>query len=333
MVIKTRTCESEMKKRVLITGSGQIGSYACERWLQEGFDVWCLIKYRSTDREVKNLKNIINDIKIIEGDITDCSFLNKQFFLIKPHLIINTSAQSHVGHSFSASIQTIETTGTSVLYMLEAIRNSCFNSKFLTLSTSELFGNSAEEFQNEKTPFAPASPYAAAKNLAHNLVKIYRESYNMWCAAPVLFNTESPRRGTEFVTKKIVKQACEIKNNKRQFIELGNIESRRDWQSVHDAVEGIWLQSNHNEPDEFVFGSGKTYSIKEFVQKTFDYLQIPNWENFIKINPLYLRPNDVNYLCADASKAKKVLGWNPKYNLDDIIKEMVDYEIKNQTKI
>lgn len=321
-----------MDKRVLITGiDGQIGSYMADFLLSKGYKIYGIVRYR-TSQKLKNITHLQNKIEIIEGNILDVNFLNSTFKKIRPHYIFNFASQSNVGASFYLTQETAEATGLSVLYVLDAIRNSGFNSKFWQASTSELFGNSSTTIQNEQTRFEPASVYAVSKLFGHHLVKIYRESYNMWACCGILFNTESPRRGETFLTKKVVKHAVEIFKGKRDYIELGNLNSKRDWQSVHDVVEGICLQMNHKEPDEFVFASGKTHSVRDFVHKTFNALGVSNYEHYIQINPAFLRPNDVNYLCGDASKAKRILGWESKKTLDDIVEEMVEYELKKHER-
>lgn len=321
--------ETILKQKALITGiNGNLGSHMADLLLEKGFEVYGTLRYSTTGRKTHNIDHILNEIELVEGDINDTTFLNNTFKTIKPHIIYNFSAQSHVRKSWDIPLHTAETTGISVLKMLEAIKNSGFNSKFIQASTSELFGNSEKEFQNENTPFSPASPYAIAKLFAHWTTINYRTSYNMWSCCSICFNSESPRRGENFVTKKIVKGATNIKNGTQNHLELGNLEGKRDWNHSKDTVYGIWLQSQHNEPDEFVFGSGETWSVKEFLVKVFSKLEL-NWEDYVKINPIFFRPTEVNVLKADATKARKILNWKPKYNLDKIVEDMINNEYKS----
>ena len=317
------------KKRVLITGiGGQLGSYCADKFLEENYKIYGITRYTTTENKLKNIQHIIKDIELLQGDILDTSFLNRSISTIKPHIIINCAAMSHVHKSFEIPIATANITGIGVLNILEAIRSSNFNSKFLQFSTSELFGNTTQVPQDENTPFSPRSPYGVAKLFGHHITKNYRESYNMFACCAIVYNSESPRRGEDFVTKKIVKGAVEIYKGTRKVLELGNLNSSRDWVSSKDTIEGIYKQIHHTYPDEFVFSTGKTHSINDFLNKVFKKLNI-EIEKYVKINHLLFRPAEVNVLCGNSEKAKKILDWSPKFSLDDIIEDMVNCELSS----
>lgn len=318
-----------MKKKAFITGiNGQLGSYLAELLLSNEYEVYGLVRYSTTRNKLENIKDILNNIKIIDGDVLDQNFLTKTMATIKPNEVYNCCAQSHVHKSFELAVYTADVTGLGALRVLEAIRTSGFNSKFLQCSTSELFGNTSICPQNENTPFNPRSPYGVSKLFAHHITKNYRESYNMFACSAIMFNSESKRRGENFVTRKIIKAAIEICDGKRKFLELGNLDARRDWSHASDTVRGMFLQMQHKEPDDFIFASGETYSIKDFLHKTFNLLGVKDYEKYIKIDPLLYRPAEVDLLCGDSSKAKNILGWKQQYTLDDIILEMIEHEKK-----
>lgn len=317
-----------IKKRALITGAaGQDGSYLCELLLEKGYDVHGLVKYSTAGSRMDNIKHLLNDIKIVEGDVTDVVQIARTLSVIKPHEVYNLASQSHVGLSFESPVYTANATGLSVLYILEGIRQSGFNSKFYQASTSEMFGN-APGPQNEETSFSPRSPYGCAKLYAHSIAKNYRESYNMFVCCGILFNHESPRRGENFVTRKIVKQAVEIQQGLRTHIELGNLDAKRDWGHAKDYVRGMHQMMQHNKPDDYVLATGTSYSVKDFLVQVFEYLLGVDYQEYVKINPLFLRPAEINNLVGDSTKAREVLGWKQEYTFKDLVKDMVDTERK-----
>ncbi len=316
-----------MKKRAFITGvAGQDGSYLAELLLSKNYDVYGLVRHSTTGHNLKNINNIVNDIEILEGDITDSSFIERNISTIKPHEIYNLAAQSHVGMSFKLPVMTSEVTGIAVLKMLEAIRQSGFNSKFYQASTSELFGNTSDNILNENSHFDPVSPYGCAKLFAHSIVKNYRDSYNMFACSGILFNHESPRRGPAFVTRKITKAAVRIKEGKQEKLGLGNLSSRRDWGHAKDYVEGMWLMLQNNSPKDYILATGETHSVREFVEEVFNSLGM-NYKDFVYVDPKFYRPVDVNCLIGDSTRAKRDLGWEPKFKFSDLVNDMVQHDL------
>ena len=338
------------KKKALITGvTGQDGSYLAELLLEKGYEVHGL-KRRSSSFNTERIEHIMqdeNDPKCTffthYGDLTDSVNLCRLIQLIQPEEIYNLAAQSHVKVSFEVPEYSAEANGIGTLRILEAIRTSNLNSttKFYQASTSELYGLVDSNVQNEDTPFYPRSPYAVAKLYAFWITKNYRESYNMFAINGVLFNHESPRRPENFVTSKVVKALIRIKYGKQEILELGNIDAYRDWGHAKDYVIGMWMMMQSKTPKDYVLATGNAVTIRDFIVKTANFLGLKiEWNgkgiqetgfcpqlnrNIVKIHPRYFRPAEVDFLKGDASKAKKELGWEPKYNLDDLILEMINY--------
>ena len=336
-----------MKKTALITGvRGQDGAYLSEFLLSKNYRVIGAEKNSlSTKRwRLKKLgieKKIIFEKMRIESDAD----INKVFNKYKIHEVYNLAAQSFVNTSFSTPIKTSNITGLSVIKILEVIKNKDPKIKFYQASSSEMFGNSLSESQSEKTNFDPQSPYAISKLFGHYITRNYRNSYNLFAVSGILFNHESPLRGNEFVTKKIIKGLIKIINNEIKFIELGNIYSKRDWGYAKEYVVQMWKMMQLKKPEDFVIATGKTYSIKDFINESAKYLNLDvkwtgkgnntkllnnkNNKVIIKINKKLFRPSEVNYTKGNINKAKKIIKWKPKISFKMLIKIMIDDELKN----
>jgi GDPmannose 4,6-dehydratase len=326
-----------MSKRALITGiTGQDGSYLAEFLLEKGYEVYGIIRRSSSfnrgridpiyeNPHIPEEKN--RHLHLVYGDLNDASSLNKILRTVKPDEIYNLGAQSHVRVSFDVPEYTAEVTGVGTVRLLEAIMESGLTPKFYQASSSEMFGKVLEVPQKETTPFYPRSPYGAAKVYAYWITVNYRESYNLFACNGILFNHESPRRGESFVTRKITKAAARIKLGLQQELYLGNIDAKRDWGYAKDYVEAMWLMLQQAEPDDFVIATGETHSVKEFLEVSFDYLKL-NWKDYVKIDPRYYRPTEVDLLLGDYSKAKEKLGWQPKVSFNELARLMIDADIE-----
>jgi GDPmannose 4,6-dehydratase len=334
--------------RAFITGvTGQDGSYLAEFLLEKGYEVHAIIR-RSSVFTTTRLNNKIwkhPNFYTYHGDLADSSSLHRLIAKIKPDEIYNLGAQSHVAVSFEVPEYTGEVDAIGAVRLLDAIRDTGINTRYYQASTSELFGGLPETApQNEKTPFYPKSPYGAAKLYAYWITINYRESYNLYACNGILFNHESPRRGETFVTKKITKAVANIYHKKQDYLSLGNLDAKRDWGYAKDYVEAMWLMLQQDQPEDFVIATGICYTIREFVEFAFaeigvDIIWHGNGDNEIgidketgitrvKINPKYYRPAEVEFLLGDGSKAKEKLNWEPKTSLKDLVKIMVDYDIK-----
>lgn len=314
-----------MKRRAFITGvAGQDGSYLVDLLLTLGYDVYGLIRHSTQQSSMKNIEHLMSEqgFKLESGDILDQTYITKLFKLIKPHEIYNLAAQSHVGKSFEMPAATNLVTGHAVICMLEAIRDSGFNSKFYQASTSEMFGNSTDAVLTETTPFAPVSPYGCAKLFAHHAVRVYREAYNMFACAGVMLNHESPRRGPEFVTQKIAQGVARIKRDGVGVIKLGNIDAKRDWGHARDYVKGMHAMLQASVPDEFVFATGELHSVREFIERAFDVVGLDSAQHVV-IDPTLYRPIDVHTLCGSSAKAAIKLGWRVETQFSCLVEEMV----------
>lgn len=327
-------------KKALITGiTGQDGSYLAELLLKNNYEVHGLIR-RSSSNNIDRIKHIISDINLHYGDLSDSYSIKRAIKSIKPYEIYNLAAQSDVRLSFDMPEYTSDTTGTGTLRILEAIREINREIKFYQASSSELFGQVKEIPQKETTPFHPRSPYACAKAYSYYITQNYRESYNIFACNGILFNHESPRRGENFVTKKITTAAVNIKKGLQDCLYLGNLDSKRDWGFAGDYVEAMWLMLQNDIPEDFIIATGETHSIREFLEKAFSYLEINiEWDGenekeigidtktgktIIKIDPKFFRPTEVSLLVGDYSKAKKKLGWEPKVSFEELIKMMIE---------
>src|SRR3989344_2679555 len=318
------------KKRALITGiTGQDGSYLAELLLSKGYEVYGLER-RSSQKNRQSIIHLIEPkikIKMVSGDLMDEASVVHAIKDIRPHEVYNLAAQSFVHDSWKQPVYTGGVTGLGAVRVLEAIRQVDPTIKFYQASSSEMFGATKESPQNEKTHFYPRSPYGVAKLYAHWITVNYRESYGIHAVSGILFNHESPRRGHEFVTRKITHTAAKIKLGLADELRLGNIDAKRDWGFAGDYVEAVWLMLQQKTPKDYVIGTGKTYSVKEFLEETFRYLKL-DWKKYVKIDKEFIRPAEVNLLKADARRARKELGWKPKVNFKNIVKMMVDSDLK-----
>ena len=321
-------------KRALITGiTGQDGSFLAELLMEKGYEVYGIIR-RSSSFNTSRIDHLYQDphepgtrLRLVHGDLNDSSSLNTLIRQIRPDEIYNLGAQSHVRVSFDVPEYTGEVTGLGTVRLLEAIREAGISPKFYQASSSELYGKVVETPQKETTPFYPRSPYACAKAYAYWITVNYRESYGMFACNGILFNHESERRGETFVTRKITRAATRIKLGLQQKLYLGNLDARRDWGYARDYVEAMWLMMQSEEPDDYVIATGETHSIREFLTETFGYLEL-DWERYVEIDPRYFRPAEVDLLLGDPTKAKTVLGWEPKVSFKELARIMVENDLK-----
>lgn len=315
-------------KRALITGiTGQDGSYLAEFLLQKNYKVYGLTRRTSTPN-YERIKHIQDQIELLPGDLLDQQSLTYAVEYSNPDEVYNLAAQSFVATSWSQPVLTGEFTALGVTRMLEAIRQVKPKAKFYQASSSEMFGMVQETPQTEKTPFHPRSPYGVAKVYGHWIAINYRESYNLFAVSGILFNHESPRRGLEFVTRKITNAVAKIYLKEADHISLGNLDAKRDWGFAGDYVEAMWKMLQQDKADDYVIATGKNHSVEEFVKAAFDCVGIGNWKKYVKISKEYLRPAEVDFLIGDASKAKSVLGWKPSVDFKGLVKMMVDTDIK-----
>jgi GDPmannose 4,6-dehydratase len=320
-------------KKALITGiTGQDGSYLAEFLLAKGYEVHGIIRRASTfntgriDHLYKDPH--INGVRLFlhYGDIADSTNLIKLLYRIQPEEVYHLAAQSHVRVSFDIPEYTGDVTALSTVRILEAIRETGVKSKFYQASSSEMFGKAQEVPQRETTPFYPRSPYGAAKLYAHWMTVNYRESYGLFASSGILFNHESPRRGETFVTRKITRAAVRIKNGLQKKLYLGNLDARRDWGYAKEYVEAMWLMLQHEAADDYVIATGETHSVSEFLEEAFSYLDL-DWHEYVELDPKYLRPTEVDLLIGDASKAKRILNWEPKVAFKKLVRLMVDADM------
>lgn len=318
---------------ILITGiSGQDGSYLAELLLDKGHNVYGLVRRQSSENFV-NINHILDKIKLIYGDLTDQSSLINAVNIAQPEEIYNLGAQSYVGTSWDQPELTANITGLGALRMLEAIRKTNSKIKFIQASSSEQWGRVLETPQTENTPFNPISPYAVSKTFAYFLTRTYRFSYNIFASNAISFNHEGPRRGKEFVTRKITLGVAKIKLGLTDKIFLGNLGAKRDWSHAKDIINGIYLIMQHNEADDFVLCSGETHSVKEFIEEAFRVVDIKNWQDYIEIDSRFIRPAEVNLLQGDYSKAKRILNWRPTITFKELVNEMVISDIHLLEKV
>lgn len=323
-----------MSKIALITGiTGQDGSYLAELLLEKGYKVYGLVR-RTSSPITWRIDHIMHKIHLIEGDLTDPASLNKAIKETNPDEVYNLAAQSFVGVSWKIPVQTSEVTAIGTAHLLEAIRIHAPHARVYQASTSELFGknNANGGKQSEKTAFMPRSPYAIAKLYAYWMVVNYRESYGMYCCNGILFNHESPRRGIEFVTRKITDGVARIKLGQQKELLLGNLDAYRDWGYAGDYVEMMWLMLQQDQADDFVIATGETHSVRDFVKAAFKAAGISDWEKYVKQDPRFMRPADVEHLHGDITKAKKELGWEPKMSFEELVKMMVESDIERVQK-
>lgn len=323
------------RKVALITGiSGQDGSYLAEFLLKKGYIVHGLVRRASTFN-IERIKHLLNyphkneKLFLHYGDLSDSGSINGIFAEINPDEIYNLGAQSHVRISFDIPEYTANITGLGTLRMLEAMRRYAPSAKFYQASSSEMFGKVRETPQNELTPFNAQSPYGIAKVFAHENACRYRDAYGLFISCGILFNHESPRRGENFVTKKIVQGIARIKAGLQDKLYLGNLDAKRDWGYAPEYVEAMWLMLQQKKPDDFIIATGETHSVKEFIDAAFKNIGIKNWGKYISIDKRYYRPNEVNFLQGDAAKARRILKWNPKTNFSELVDIMMNFELNN----
>lgn len=317
-------------KRALITGiTGQDGSYLAELLLDKGYQIWGSLR-RSSSFNTGRIDHIFNRLHLRYADLTDAVSIDNLIAESKPDEIYNLASQSHVKTSFDIPEYTADATAIGVLHMLTAMRTWAPEAKFYQASSSEMFG-SALPPQNELTAFHPRSPYGVAKVYAHNTAVNFRESYGMYISNGILFNHESHRRGDTFVTKKIVNGVVNIFNRLQSILKLGNLDAKRDWGYAPEYVEGMYRILQQDKPDDYVLATGETHTIREFCQEAFGYLGL-KYEDYVEIDPKYYRPAEVDILQGDASKAKRVLGWEPKVKFKDLVKIMMKAELEDAKK-
>ena len=321
-----------MMKKALITGvTGQDGAYLAEFLLNKGYRVFGTYRRLSTPNFWRlQYLDIFDKIELLPCDLLDSFSIIETLRGTQPDEIYNLAAQSFVGASFEQPIASGEITGLGVAKMLEAIRLVVPEAHFYQASTSEMYGDNTYPEQSETTPFSPSSPYAAAKLYAHNMVHIYRDGYKLFACNGILFNHESPLRGLEFVTRKITNSVAKIKLGFERVLELGNIDSKRDWGYAKEYVEAMWLMLQQDKPDDFVIATNETHSIREFLDVAFQYVNL-DWSDYVSCNDKYKRPVDVNYLKGNCSKAARQLGWTPKVKFEDLVVLMLQSDIDRWT--
>jgi GDPmannose 4,6-dehydratase len=318
--------------RALITGiTGQDGSYLADLLLEKGYEVYGMVR-RSSVEKLDRIEHIRDKIKFVQADLLDQLSIVNAVRLSNPDEIYNLAAMSFVPTSWSQPVLTGEFTGLGVTRMLEAIRLVNNDIKFYQASSSEMYGKVREVPQSENTPFHPRSPYGVAKAYGHYITVNYRESYKIFAVSGILFNHESPRRGLEFVTRKITNTAVKIKLGLAKELYLGNMDAKRDWGYAKDYVEAMWLMLQQGSPDDFVISTGESHSVKEWVEASFKCLDL-DWQKYVKTDEKLIRPAEVDLLIGDSSKAKIKLDWKPKVNFDQLVKLMVESDYNELKKL
>lgn len=313
--------------RALITGiTGQDGSYLAELLLAKDYEVWGLIRSTSLGT-YERIDHILGNVHIVEGDMLDEGSLVRALKRIRPDEVYNLASHSFVHNSFGQPVLTADVTALGVGRILEAIRETDRGIRFYQASSSEMYGRTIESPQNEETLLVPASPYAVAKVFGHLLTKNYRTAYGMFAVSGILFNHESPRRGIHFVTRKVTDAVARISLGLATKVELGNLEAKRDWGYAGDYVEAMWLMLQQEEPEDFVIATGVEHSVRELAEYAFGLVGL-DWQDHVVVSEANLRPSDVETLCGDASKARRLLGWQPKVGFEELIKMMVDADIE-----
>jgi GDPmannose 4,6-dehydratase len=319
-----------MSKKALITGiTGQDGSYLAELLLQKGYEVHGIIR-RSSSFNTQRIDHLYKDPHLPDtklflhyGDLTDGMGLREVLTRVQPDEVYNLGAQSHVKVSFDQPVYTVQADAVGTIRLLEAIRDTGLKTKFYQASSSEMYGKVTEIPQKETTPFYPRSPYGCAKVFSFWQTVNYREAYGLFASNGILFNHESPRRGETFVTRKITRAATRIKEGLQKKLFLGNLDAKRDWGFAGDYVGAMWLMLQHNQPDDFVIATGQTHSVREFLDLAFGRVRL-DWKKYVQTDRRYLRPTEVDFLQGNPSKAKKILGWQPKVNFEQLAAMMID---------
>ncbi|MFP6648665.1 MAG: GDP-mannose 4,6-dehydratase [Pirellulaceae bacterium] len=315
-----------MAASALITGiTGQDGSYLAEFLLEKGYQVHGVVRRSSTDHR-QRISHLLERITLHQGDLSDQLSLVRILDEVGPSEVYNLAAQSFVPTSFQQPLMTADLTGLGVTRVLEAIRQATPQARFYQASSSEMFGNVQQTPQDENTPFWPRSPYGVAKVYGHWITVNYRESYGLFASSGILFNHESPRRGLEFVTRKITDAVARIKLGVQKELKLGNLDACRDWGFAGDYVRAMWLMLQQEEPGDFVVATGQTKSVREFCQSAFDHVDM-DWEEHVQVDPEFFRPADVTTLCGNPARAESLLGWKPEVSFDELVTMMVDADL------
>ncbi len=316
-----------MKKKALITGiTGQDGSYLAEFLLDKGYEVIGMVR-RSSTLNFERIRHIQEQLTLVQGDLLDQMSLIDLLREHRPHEVYNLAAQSFVPTSWKQPVLTGEFTALGVTRLLDAVRLVDPEIRFYQASSSEIFGKVREVPQKETTPFYPRSPYGVAKVYGHWIAVNYRESYNLYVCSGILFNHESPRRGLEFVTRKSTHGAARIKLGLAKELRMGNLEARRDWGYAGDYVRAMWLMLQQSKPDDYVIATGETHSVREWLEECFSYLGL-NWQDYVVVDPQFLRPAEVDQLIGDPSKARRQLGWQPEVSFQQLARLMVDADLE-----
>ena len=322
---------NKTQKTALITGiNGQDGSYLAELLLSKGYRVTGIVRRSSTETQ-QRIEHIRSKIEIYQADLLDQSSLAKVLADVQPDEVYNLAAMSFVPTSWQQPVLTAEFTAVGVTRVLEALRQSCPTAKFYQASSSEMYGKVLEVPQSENTPFYPRSPYGVAKAYGHYITVNYRESYNLFACSGILFNHESPRRGLEFVTRKITDAVAKIKLGLQSELRLGNLDSRRDWGFAGDYVRAMWLMLQQDTADDFVIGTGETHTVREFVEIAFNHVGLDH-QKYVVVDPKFYRPAEVDLLLGDPTKAMKTLGWKPDVSFNQLVTMMVDADLKLHSK-
>lgn len=325
---KIREGVKELSKTAFITGiTGQDGSYLAEFLLQKGYRVYGLVRRLSTPN-ISRISQIINRVTLVEGDLADQISLDTALQAIQPDEIYNLAAQSFVATSWKQPAYTMDVTGLGAVRVFDAARRVCPNVKIYQASTSEMFGDAKENPQSERTPFNPKSPYACAKVYAHHMARNYREGYGMLIQCGICFNHESPRRGLEFVTRKITDGVARIHYGYDKELRLGNLDAERDWGYAGDYVKIMWLMLQQDKPDDYVVATGENHSIREFVHLAFKVVGL-NWEDYVVTDERFYRPIDVTNLRGDSSKARRKFGWKPEVTFEQLVTMMVNADLES----
>ena len=321
--IDQQRAQSTAGRRALITGiTGQDGSYLAELLLEKGYEVYGVVRRSSTEK-FERIEGIRSKLQLLHADLLDQSSLNRALSEARPDEVYNLAAQSFVPTSWSEPVLTAQFTALGVTRILEALRQGAPDARFYQASSSEMFGQVRESPQTEKTPFYPRSPYGVAKVYGHWITVNYRESYDLFACSGILFNHESPRRGPEFVTRKITLAAAAIKLGLQTELRLGNLDARRDWGYAGDYVRAMWLMLQADSPGDYVISTGETHTVRECCEVAFGAMGL-DWEEFVKLDPAFLRPAEVEFLMGDAAVAERELGWKPEVSFEQLITRMVE---------
>lgn len=325
---KNPAIEGKNLKRALITGvTGQDGSYLAELLLDKGYEVFGLVRRTSLEK-FDRVQSFLHRIHLVEGDLTDQSSLDQAVITSQPDEVYNLAAQSFVPVSWKQPVLTADVTGLGVVRILEAIRRHHPKARFVQASSSEMFGKVRETPQNENTPFYPRSPYGVAKVFGHYITINYRESYGLFACSAISFNHESPRRGSEFVTRKVTQQVARIKLGMADRLSMGNLDAQRDWGFALDYVQAMWMMLQQSRPCDYVIATGEKRSVRDLLRVAFSAVGL-DWKNYVDLDPKLQRPADVDTLCGDSTRARKELGWAPTLTFDELIRMMVEYDVAN----